>query len=170
MFCKLGFHSICTLARTKPNPALMMDHDLHAQTLIFHYLLHTCFITHLMDDIPRFIDEQHLRIDLFSRLISSALFIHTFHDLLSSTGWRRCIGCLNSQVSFRKRATNHRALLQKMTYEAKGTYASSQPISATAHRSMTHLINNIPRLFKYTHLFIHIFSITYAHIYVSIII
>ena len=129
MFCKLGFHSICTLARTKPNPALMMDHDLHAQTLIFHYLLHTCFITHLMDDIPRFIDDQHLRIDLFSRLISSALFIHTFHDLLSSTGWRRCIGCLNSQVSFRKRATNHRALLQKMTYEDKASYDSTPTCS-----------------------------------------
>jgi len=31
------------------------------------------------------------------------------------TGRRRCIGCLRLQVSFRKRATNYRALLQKMT-------------------------------------------------------
>jgi len=30
------------------------------------------------------------------------------------TGWRRCIGCLKLQVSFCKRATNHRALLRKI--------------------------------------------------------
>ena len=32
-----------------------------------------------------------------------------------TTGWRRCIGCPKSQVIFRKKATNHRALLQKKT-------------------------------------------------------
>jgi len=32
------------------------------------------------------------------------------------TGWRRCIGCLKLQVSFRKRATSYRALLREMTY------------------------------------------------------
>jgi len=31
------------------------------------------------------------------------------------TGWRRHIGCLKSRVIFRKRATNNRALLRKMT-------------------------------------------------------
>ena len=33
------------------------------------------------------------------------------------TGWRRLIGCLKLQVIFRKKATNYRALLRKMTYE-----------------------------------------------------
>ena len=32
-----------------------------------------------------------------------------------NTGWRRSIGCLKLQVIFRKRATNSRALLRKMT-------------------------------------------------------
>jgi len=32
------------------------------------------------------------------------------------TAWRRPIGCLNLQVFFRKRATNHRSLLWKKTY------------------------------------------------------
>jgi len=32
-----------------------------------------------------------------------------------STGWRRPVGCLKLQVIFRKRATNYRALLRKMT-------------------------------------------------------
>jgi len=36
------------------------------------------------------------------------------------TGWRRC---LKLQVSFRKRARNYRALLQKMTYKDKASYA-----------------------------------------------
>ena len=32
------------------------------------------------------------------------------------TGWRRPIGCIKLQVISRKRATNYRALLRKMTY------------------------------------------------------
>jgi len=39
------------------------------------------------------------------------------------TGWRRLIGCLQLQVIFRKRATNYRALLRKMTYEDKPSNA-----------------------------------------------
>jgi len=35
------------------------------------------------------------------------------------TGWRRLLGCLKLQVIFRKRATNYRALLRRMTYEDK---------------------------------------------------
>jgi len=44
-----------------------------------------------------------------------------------TTGWRRCIGCLKLQVSFRKGATNYRVLLRKMTYQDKAPYASSPP-------------------------------------------
>ena len=43
------------------------------------------------------------------------------------TGWRRPIGCLELQVIFCKRATNYRALLRKMTYEDKASYASTPP-------------------------------------------
>ena len=46
-----------------------------------------------------------------------------------STGWRRCIRCLKLQVSFHKSATNYRALLRKMTYKDKASYASSPPCS-----------------------------------------
>jgi len=44
---------------------------------------------------------------------------------LTCTGWRRPIGFLKLQVIFRKRATNYRALLRKMTYEDKASYGSS---------------------------------------------
>ena len=43
------------------------------------------------------------------------------------TGWRRCIGCLKLQIFFRKRATNCRALLQKMTCNDKTCYVSTPP-------------------------------------------
>ena len=44
-----------------------------------------------------------------------------------ATEWRRCIECLNLQFSFRKTATIYRALLQKMTYKDRTSYASSPP-------------------------------------------
>jgi len=45
------------------------------------------------------------------------------------TGRRRPIGCLKLQVIFRKRATNHRALLRKMTYTDKASYFSTPPFT-----------------------------------------
>jgi len=44
-----------------------------------------------------------------------------------ATGWRRLNGCLKLQVIFRKRATNYRALLQKMTHKDKAFYDSTLP-------------------------------------------
>ena len=46
-----------------------------------------------------------------------------------STGWRRPIGCLKLPDIFRKRATNHRALLRKMTHKYKASYDSKPPCS-----------------------------------------
>ena len=42
-------------------------------------------------------------------------------------GWRRLIGCLKLQVIIRKRATDYRALLQKMTHKDKASYDSTPP-------------------------------------------
>ena len=39
--------------------------------------------------------------------------------LEQAIGWRKIIGCLKLQVSFRKRATNYGSLVQKLTYEKK---------------------------------------------------
>jgi len=47
----------------------------------------------------------------------------------ASTEWRRCIGWLKLQVSFRKRATHHKALLRKMTHKDKTSYGSSPPFT-----------------------------------------
>jgi len=43
------------------------------------------------------------------------------------SGWRRPIGRLKLQVIFRKRASNYRALLRKMTYKVMASYGSSPP-------------------------------------------
>jgi len=62
-----------------------------------------------------------------------------------TTGWRRFIGCFNLQVSFRKRATNHRALLRKMTYEDKASYDSTPSVCQIC--DMTHsYVWHVPRL------------------------
>jgi len=45
------------------------------------------------------------------------------------TGWRRPIGCLKLQIVFRKRVTNHRALLRKKPYNDKASCGSSPPCS-----------------------------------------
>jgi len=54
---------------------------------------------------------------------------HTLHLQAHSTGWPRPIGCLKLQVSFRTRAINYRALLQKMTCKDMASYRSSPPYS-----------------------------------------
>jgi len=48
---------------------------------------------------------------------------YTWHDsFVSPTDWRRPIGCLKSQVIFRKRATYYRVLLLVTTYKDKVSY------------------------------------------------
>jgi len=47
-----------------------------------------------------------------------------FSCAISHTGWRGCIACLKLQVSFRTRATDSRALLRKITWKDKESYAS----------------------------------------------
>jgi len=49
----------------------------------------------------------------------------------SGTGWPRCIECLKLHISFRKRATNYRALVQKMTYKDKAACGSWPPCNDT---------------------------------------
>ena len=48
--------------------------------------------------------------------------------------WRRLIECLESQIVFRKRATNCRALWRKMIYKDKASYDSTQPCIITNER------------------------------------
>jgi len=53
-----------------------------------------------------------------------------------NTGWQRPIGCLTLQVIFRKRATNSRALLWKMTCKDKASSESAPPYT-WPHKSIS---------------------------------
>ena len=53
-------------------------------------------------------------------------------------GWRRLTGCLKLQVIFRKRATNYRALLPKLTYKDDASRDSTLP--CTSIPSHTHTL------------------------------
>ena len=57
------------------------------------------------------------------------------HNL--NTGWRRLIGPPKLQIIFHKRATKYRSLLQKMTYEDKGSYESSPPCMRMHYLNVT---------------------------------
>ena len=73
-----------------------------------------------------FAKETYNLIDPINRSLPIRLQ-RCFHHALVAAGWRRLIGCLKLQVVFRKRATNYRALLRKMTYEDKASYHSMPP-------------------------------------------
>jgi len=64
---------------------------------------------------------------LLVRSVKQVSYKFIFARSRSHTGWRRCIGCLKLQVSFRKWATNYRALLRKTTYKDEASYVWSPP-------------------------------------------
>ena len=62
------------------------------------------------------------------------------HDM--NRGWKKFIKCLKLQVLFRKRATNHRALLRKMTYEDKDSMTLLHPVSLYLQYNTQYTIHN----------------------------
>ena len=80
-------------------------------------LIHTCNMTHSYVKHESFVTwlcaTQYMR-------MCDTTHSYVWHDS-KHTGWQNLIGCLKLQVFFRKRATNYRALLQKMTYTDKAS-------------------------------------------------
>ena len=60
------------------------------------------------------------------------------------TVWRRPIGYLKSQVSFRKGATYCRALLRKMTYNDNASYGLSPPCKCVVYTQSMSLLRKSP--------------------------
>ena len=67
----------------------------------------------------------------FSGWVSSANSV----ILPCSIGWRRPRGCLKLQVIFRKRATNYRALLRKMTCNLRHPMSFRHPVHISPLRN-----------------------------------
>jgi len=59
------------------------------------------------------------------------IYIYTYIDVVmrcvTCTGWRRFIGCLKLHVAFHKKTTKYKALLWKLSYREKTSYAFSPP-------------------------------------------
>ena len=94
----------------------------HTHTNIHTYIptyIHTYINTEKCTYIQ---DDAHIHACLFTSPPTSA-----------PTGWRKLIGCLKSQIIFRKRATNYRVILWKMTYN-EASYGSAPPCSQSGGR------------------------------------
>jgi len=81
---------------------------------------HACMYTFIYTKMHTYVCVQYTYVT-----VHMYAFIHLYTNI--STGWRRLIGCLKLQVIFRKRATNYRALLRKLTHEHMASYGSSPP-------------------------------------------
>jgi len=97
---------------------IQADHVTHS------YVWHDSFICVTWLFYMRDMTRSYVWHDSFMRV--TWLVVHMC-DITRVTGWWKPIGCLKLQVIFRKRATNYRALLWKMTYEHKASYDSTPP-------------------------------------------
>jgi len=71
------------------------------------------------------LDDTHYTCVAWLLLTSEVPHLYIWQN--APTGWQKCIGCLELQVSFRNRTTNCRALLRKITCKDKASDASSPP-------------------------------------------
>ena len=105
---------ICIYTYTCISPALTTPQ------LLYHCTHHQKFQFFLEKTDSRFIDFAGTKNEFFH---GTNDFTVTTTDT-NFTGWRRCMGCLNLQVIFRKRATIYRALLREMSFDDKASYES----------------------------------------------
>jgi len=99
---------------------------------------------------------------------NTCAFVHNTY-----IGWRRFIGCRDLRVSFRKRATSHRTLLQKLTYKDKASYVST-PFCICNYLETTIPKKNFQKnkqciyicICIFTHMYIHIYIYMYIYIHI----
>jgi len=83
---------------------------------------HTHTYTHVYEQIPLCTCREYN--------ISMCVCMVCVHGVsyMSATGWRSVIRCLKSQIIFRNRATNYRALLRKMTCDLRHPMTLRHPV------------------------------------------
>jgi len=101
----------------------------------------------------------NVRIVYFLTLLNIACKVCAAH--------RKCIGCLELQVSFRRSATTYRALLREMTDKDTASSASSPLCISCAPCEILSLQETYKMkllyIFTYTHAHAYIHTFTYAH-------
>jgi len=110
------FISICTCVRACVRVYISTHVHLHMYMYLCIYL-HTYIYTYIHLYLYQSICLSIYRTDWPCERFSCGI----------STGWRRCIGCLKMQASFRNRAMNYRARWCKMTHKDKASYVLSPP-------------------------------------------
>jgi len=104
----------------------------YVSTCVNAYSICVCDISHFPQKSP-IISGSFAKRDL--ELKASYASPPCTYVSLICTGWRRCIGCLKLQVSFRKRATKRRAFWREMTYWDEASCRSSAPVWHDSCRS-----------------------------------
>ena len=128
------------ISRSMARPHMQESYRKYESVVLFIWLSH---VTHMNESL-------HTYVRVFSRIWTSHVTqlkikdpsgtwrvcskpSESFSDITGFTGvcngdteWRRLIGSPKFQIIFHKRATNYRALLRKMTYKDKASYASPQ--------------------------------------------
>jgi len=107
----------------------------HSATLCNTLLHSTTLCNTLQHCTARQTNTQHIRIT--HKVVCKERYVNGTQNLFFSsthfgtqnrrTGWHRVIECLKLQVIDRKRATNYKALLRRMTYKDKASYYSTPP-------------------------------------------
>ena len=88
-------------------------YNIHVCIYMYIYIRTTCRLPKFIDIYMTFVLTKLLGL-FYKRTPHNQDF---FSRISLATGWRRISGCLKLPVIFRKRATNYRALLRKMTYK-----------------------------------------------------
>jgi len=91
------------------------------------------------------------------------IYIYIYRHTDVDTVWWRLIGCLKLQFIFRKRATNYRALVRKMTSEDKASYESTPPCTKI-YKCMCYMCVCVYIWCVYMHLYKHVHSYTCIYI------
>jgi len=115
----------CVAVRT--TNAYMHTHHMHMYIYLYVCVpIYVCICIYMYIYTCVYISIR-VRTCIFTHACAYLHAYNTYMYASLATGWRRFIAYLKLHVSFRKRATHCRALLQKMTYKDKACYASWPP-------------------------------------------
>ena len=128
-----------------------------------HHISCALSLSHLMRTLPQ---KRPTFTGSFAENDLQLIYISCALSPSNDTEWRRPIGCLKLHISPRKRATNYRAFLWKMTCKEKAFYGVSPPCNNSREHSdiCTHThTHTLSHLYTHTHSLILVHTCTHTH-------